>query len=121
MEMKAVLKKLCENCSLPFKKHKASDEFNYSKALPAFLDAFRFLLFPSPRIIKSLYRPLLVTSKLLEANLEVDEAGNPANNVINNVTEDLRLAVIDFLYEFVNEGIDETKKSEGMLLMCKIK
>ena len=42
--MKAVIKKLCENCSLPFKKNKASDEFNYSKALPAFLDAFRFFI-----------------------------------------------------------------------------
>ena len=57
---------------------------------------------------------MLVTSKLIEANMEMGDASNRSNSVaISNVTEDLRLSVINFLYNFVNESIDETKKSEG--------
>jgi hypothetical protein len=33
--------------------------------------------------------------------------------MINNVSDELRLATLEFLYKYVNEGIDDIKMQEG--------
>ena len=43
--MKTAIIKLCEICSLPVKKSKASDEYAFVKELPDLLKSFRYLRF----------------------------------------------------------------------------
>ena len=43
--MKTAIIKLCEICSLPVKKSKASDEYAFVKELPDLLKSFRYLGF----------------------------------------------------------------------------
>jgi len=92
-EMRDPLVKICEILSLPFLKKKASDEYycQKNKTLPPLLNAFK---------------PILMTQK----HLEVTEGYTPESSVIINAfSDDLRVSVLTFLNNFINEGIEDIK------------